>query len=158
LDVFESLHCWSLLESESFLYLMANVGQTDFGQNGSDFSSVKILEDSVGNGRLFQPSRCELNVQYMVFVRSTRQKYKLSENAICSFFAESDWQNCISCDQCPSALFFKVEEQNQNILLSPLYISNLFSIIVVGLLLIIVCFSRFELLFSPQNLSPKSWP
>merc|ERR1719238_1119732 len=71
MNLFESLHCWSLVESESFLFLMANVGDPANQNAGNDShlaTGVSIIQD----GRLFRPSRCDVNVEYVVFVQSKR--------------------------------------------------------------------------------------
>ena len=120
---------------------MANVGDPA-KQNAANDSHVASGVSMIQDGRLFRPSRCDVNVEYVVFVQSKRQDYSMSENSVCSFYGESRWNECDSCDQCPSALFFKVEKEDQSLLFSPLYISNLFSIIIIVALLIIVLFSR----------------
>lgn len=129
-DVFESLHCWSLVDSESFLYLLSSVG----GSSESFYA--------VPDGRLIQPTRCDLNAKYILFNTEKRQGLSETENSACFYFGEKSWQTCASCDQCPKALFFKVEKEENSVLLSPLYIATLFSIVMTVLLFILVIFSR----------------
>ena len=85
MNLFESLHCWSLVESESFLFLMANVGDPA-KQNAANDSHVASGVSMIQDGRLFRPSRCDVNVEYVVFVQSKRQDYSMSENSVFTAF------------------------------------------------------------------------
>ena len=104
LSLLDELHCWSLVESESFLWLVSQSGVGSVPTN----HSVQL-----------RPSRCSRDTLY-IFNRASGQPLAgLQSASKCFYFVSAsvsetptttNWAKCVSCQQCDENFFFKVEE------------------------------------------------
>ena len=120
LQLLDELHCWSLVESESFLWLMSTT-QSD------DEANIRMTNQSV----LLRPSRCSKNTNY-IFYQSAAEPVDYDKQSQCFYFSvnvsnindenirlqpmtsdldSTNWSPC-ECSVCPPSLFFKIENDS----------------------------------------------
>lgn len=118
LSLLDELHCWSLVESESFLWLVSQSGVGSVPTN----HSVQL-----------RPTRCSRDTLY-IFNRASGQPLAGHSGSKCFYFVsetvsgttDTNWAQCTSCEQCDENFFFKVEE-----LQTPKFEFNLLTISIV---------------------------
>ena len=150
LSLLDSLHCWSLLESESFLWLVA----TFYDQSESSIN----LDQSEERNRsqiIINPNRCgPKNTNYVFFRRSaTPSTESVNPDSKCFYFTGSEraiepevtnWEECNSCDQCPPSLFFKIEKNagGQSLEISKIHLAVGIAVTILLMLAIIIIITR----------------
>lgn len=152
LSLLDELHCWSLVESENFMWLI---------------SQSNLANDDPGSGNdslVLRPSRCSRDTLY-IFNRRARgldqsgDRKWADQSSSCHYFVSETeegaaWAKCDTCEQCDDNFFFKVKLKppTQKIQFNLLTIAVVISISIMTLLGAILIVAREKELPYPETL------
>ena len=158
MSLLDSLHCWSLLESESFLWLVST-----FYDNQSEVENLDQSDRRINQNQseiIIRPNRCGSKNTNYVFFRHSDTPSRFTPQSKCFYFTGSDfdaeleveaveaeitnWEECYSCDMCPPSLFFKIE-RNQEIFemeISSIHLAVGIAVTILVMLAIVILITR----------------